>query len=160
MEETSDSAITGQSILATIGERLPAMVIPGGKSFLFLFFFLLPSPFFSFADFYLSPSPSFLFCHFIVFLLSHLSFLLSPLSFLLSPLSFVLSPLSFVLSHLSFVLCPFSFLICPFPFLLSPLSFVLSPFSRLSHFVAQISANVNIYRIDSSFLHIICAFLA
>ena len=146
MEETSDSAITGQSILATIGERLPAMVIPGGKSFLFLFFFLLPSPFFSFADFYLSPSPSFLFCHFIVFLLSHLSFLLSPLSF--------------VLSHLSFVLCPFSFLICPFPFLLSPLSFVLSPFSRLSHFVAQISANVNIYRIDSSFLHIICAFLA
>lgn len=146
MEETSDSAITGQSILATIGERLPAMVIPGGKSFLFLFFFLLPSPFFSFADFYLSPSPSFLFCHFIVFLLSHLSFLLSPLSF--------------VLSHLSFVLCPFSFLICHFPFLLSHLSFVLSPFSRLSHFVAQISANVNIYRIDSSFLHIICAFLA
>lgn len=152
MEETSDSAITGQSILATIGERLPAMVIPGGKSFLFLFFFLLPSPFFSFADFYLSPSPSFLFCHFIVFLLSHLSFLLSPLSF-------VLSHLSFVLSHF-FVLCPFSFLICHFPFLLSHLSFVLSPFSRLSHFVAQISANVNIYRIDSSFLHIICAFLA
>lgn len=146
MEETSDSAITGQSILATIGERLPAKVIPGGKSFLFLFFFLLPSPFFSFADFYLSPSPSFLFCHFIVFLLSHLSFLLSPLSFVLCPFSFVL--------------CPFSFLICHFPFLLSHLSFVLSPFSRLSHFVAQISANVNIYRIDSSFLHIICAFLA
>lgn len=134
MEETSDSAITGQSILATIGERLPAMVIPGGKSFLFLFlfFFLLPSPFFSSADFYLSPSPSFLFCHFIVFLLSHLSFLLCPLSFLICPLSFLLSPLSFVISH----------------------------FSRLSHFVAQISANVNIYRIDSSFLHIICAFLA
>ena len=146
MEETSDSAITGQSILATIGERLPAMVIPGGKSFLFLFFFLLPSPFFSFADFYLSPSPSFLFCHFIVFLLSHLSFLLSPFSFVLCPFSFVL--------------CPFSFLICHFPFLLSHLSFVLSPFSRLSHFVAQISANVNIYRIDSSFLHINCAFLA
>uniref|UniRef100_UPI004024AE3C hypothetical protein n=1 Tax=Segatella hominis TaxID=2518605 RepID=UPI004024AE3C len=37
MEETSDSAITGQSILATIGERLLAMVIPGGKSFLFPF---------------------------------------------------------------------------------------------------------------------------
>lgn len=40
-------------------------------------------------------------------------------------------------------------------------------FYRLSHlsfliyyFVAQISANVNVYRIDSSFLHIICAFLA
>lgn len=132
MEETSDSAITGQSILATIGERLPAMVIPGGKSFLFLFFFLLPSPFFSFADFYLSPSPSFLFCHFIVFLLC----------------------------PFSFVLCPLSFLICPLSFLLSPLSFVISHFSRLSHFVAQISANVNIYRIDSSFLHIICAFLA
>ena len=132
MEETSDSAITGQSILATIGERLPAMVIPGGKSFLFLFFFLLPSPFFSFADFYLSPSPSFLFCHFIVFLLSHLSFVLCPLSFLICPLSFVLSHFSFLICH----------------------------FSRLSHFVAQISANVNIYRIDSSFLHIICAFLA
>ena len=93
MEETSDSAITGQSILATIGERLPAMVIPGGKSFLFLFFF-----------------PS-------LFSLSHLSFL--------------------ILSSFSFV-----------------------NFSRLSHFVAQISANVNIYRINSSFLHIICAFLA
>lgn len=136
MEETSDSAITGQSILATIGERLPAMVIPGGKSFLFPSVFL-PSLFFSFADFYLSPS--FLFCHFIVFLLS-------PFSFVLCPFSFVLSPLSF--------------LICPLSFVLSLFSFVLSPFSRLSHFVAQISANVNIYRIDSSFLHIICAFLA
>ena len=96
MEETSDSAITGQSILATIGERLPAMVIPGGKSFLFLF----------------------------------------PISLL---------PFSFVISHLSFLI-------------LSSFSFV--NFSRLSHFVAQISANVNIYRINSSFLHIICAFLA
>lgn len=62
-----------------------------------------------------------------------------------SPISF--SPFSFVISHFSFVLSHFIvFLICPF--------------SRLSHFVAQISANVNIYRIDSSFLHIICAFLA
>lgn len=82
MEETSDSAITGQSILATIGERLPAMVIPGGKSFSFSFFLL-----------------------------------------------------------------PFSFLICHLSFL-------------IYYFVAQISANVNVYRIDSSFLHIICAFLA
>ena len=43
---------------------------------------------------------------------------------------------------------------------LPPSPFLICPFSRLSHFVAQISANVNIYRIDSSFLHIICAFLA
>lgn len=135
MEETSDSAITGQSILSKpqvcslfarlkfacflqeivceffkneiIEERLSAVVFLAGSLF---FFFLFPSP--------ISISP------------------------------------------LSFVLCPFSFLLCHFPFLLSPLSFVLSPFSRLSHFVAQISANVNIYRIDSSFLHIICAFLA
>lgn len=101
MEETSDSAITGQSILSKtqvcllqeivceffkneiIEERLSAVVFLAGS----LFFFLLPSP--------------------------------------------------FLLSHLSFV-----------------------NFSRLSHFVAQISANVNIYRINSSFLHIICAFLA
>lgn len=142
MEETSDSAITGQSILSKtqvcslsarlkfacflqeivceffkneiIEERLSAVVFLAGSLF-FFFFFLLPSP----------------------FLLSHLSFLICPFSFLPSP-----------------------FLICHFPFLLSHLSFVLSPFSRLSHFVAQISANVNIYRIDSSFLHIICAFLA
>lgn len=135
MEETSDSAITGQSILSKpqvcslsarlkfacflqeivceffkneiIEERLSAVVFLAGSLF---FFFLFPSP--------ISISP------------------------------------------LSFVLCPLSFLLCHFPFLLSPLSFVLSPFSRLSHFVAQISANVNIYRIDSSFLHIICAFLA
>ena len=121
MEETSDSAITGQSILSKtqvcslsarlkfacflqeivceffkneiIEERLSAVVFLAGSLF---FFFLFPSP------------------------------------ISISPLSFVLSPLSFVLSH----------------------------FSRLSHFVAQISANVNIYRIDSSFLHIICAFLA
>ena len=130
MEETSDSAITGQSILATIGERLPAMVIPGGKSFLFLFLFP-------------SPISLFFFCRLLSFSFSFLS-LLSFYS--LSPFSFVLSPLSFVLCPLSFVLSLFSFLICPF--------------SRLSHFVAQISANVNIYRIDSSFLHIICAFLA
>ena len=77
MEETSDSAITGQSILATIGERLPAMVIPGGKSFLFLFFFPSPSP--------ISLLPfSFVICH---------------LSFPISPFSFVISHLSFVISH-------------------------------------------------------------
>ena len=120
MEETSDSAITGQSILSKtqvcslsarnkfacflqeivceffkneiIEERLSAVVFLAGS--LFFFFFLLPSP---------------------------------------------------------FLLCPFSHL---------HFSFVISHFSRLSHFVAQISANVNIYRIDSSFLHIICAFLA
>lgn len=104
MEETSDSAITDQSILSKtqvcllqeivceffkneiIEERLSAVVFLAGSLF-FFFFFLLPSP--------------------------------------------------FLLSHLSFV-----------------------NFSRLSHFVAQISANVNIYRINSSFLHIICAFLA
>ena len=137
MEETSVSAITGQSILATIGERLPAMVIPGGKSFLFPF----PYPF----PISLSPSSlllppfSFLISHFIVFPICHFSF--------------VISPFSFPLSH-------FPFLISPFSFLISHLSFLISPFSRFSHFVAQISANVNIYRIDSSFLHIICAFLA
>lgn len=109
MEETSDSAITGQSILSKtqvcllqeivceffkneiIEERLSAVVFLAGSLF---FFFLFPSP--------ISISP-------------------------------------FLLSHLSFVICHFS---------------------RLSYFVAQISANVNIYRIDSSFLHIICAFLA
>ena len=67
--------------------------------------------------------------------------------FLCFPSPISISPFSFVISHFSFVLSHFIvFLICPF--------------SRLSHFVAQISANVNIYRIDSSFLHIICAFLA
>ena len=129
MEETSDSAITGQSILSKtqvcslsarlklacflqeivceffkneiIEERLSAVVFLAGS--LFFFFVFLP-----------------------------------PIS--ISPFSFVISHFSFVLSH--FIV----FLICPF--------------SRLSHFVAQISANVNIYRIDSSFLHIICAFLA
>ena len=113
MEETSDSAITDQSILSKtqvcllqeivceffkneiIEERLSAVVFLAGSLF-FFFLFLFPSP---------------------------------------------------------ISISPFSFVICPF-------SFVLSPFSRLSHFVAQISANVNIYRIDSSFLHIICAFLA
>lgn len=97
MEETSDSAITDQSILSKtqvcllqeivceffkneiIEERLSAVVFLAGSLF-FFFFFLLPSP--------------------------------------------------FLLSHFSFVICHFS---------------------RLSHFVAQISANVNIYRIDSSF---------
>ena len=54
----------------------------------------------------------------------------------------------------------FFFFLFPSPISISPFSFVLSHFSLLSHFVAQISANVNIYRIDSSFLHIICAFLA
>ena len=135
MEETSDSATFGQSILATKGERLSALVIPGGKSFLFPSVFL-PSPFF------LLPSP-------------FISFLLSPFSLLLS------SSLSL---SFSFVICHFSFLcLSPFiVFLLSHFSFLICHFSfyLLSHFVAQISANVNIYRIDSSFLHIICAFLA
>ena len=149
MEETSDSAITGQSILSKtqvcllsarlkfacflqeivceffkneiIEERLSAVVFLAGSLF---FFFLFPSP------------------------------------ISISPLSFVLSPLSFLLCPFSFVLCPLSFLLSPLSFVLSHFSFVLSHFSRLSHFVAQISANVNIYRIDSSFLHIICAFLA
>ena len=67
-------------------------------------------------------------------------------SFLFFSFSFSHLHFSFLLSHFSFVICHFSFVICHF--------------SRLSHFVAQISANVNIYRIDSSFLHIICAFLA
>ena len=110
MEETSDSAITDQSILSKtqvcllqeivceffkneiIEERLSAVVFLAGSLFFFFFF-------------------SF----------SHLS---SPISLL---------PFSFPISHFSFV---------------------------ISYFVAQISANVNIYRIDSSFLHIICAFLA
>lgn len=112
MEETSDSAITGQSILSKtqvcllqeivceffkneiIEERLSAVVFLAGSLF---FFFLFPSP--------------------------------------------------ISISHFSFPISPFSF-------------YCLSHFSRLSHFVAQISANVNIYRINSSFLHIICAFLA
>ena len=113
MEETSDSAITGQSILSKtqvcllqeivceffkneiIEERLSAVVFLAGSLFFFFFF-------------------------------------LFPISLL---------PFSFVISHLSFlILSSFSFVIC--------------------YFVAQISANVNIYRIDSFFLHIICAFLA
>ena len=132
MEETSDSAITDQSILSKtqvcllqeivceffkneiIEERLSAVVFLAGSLF---FFFLFPSP-------------------------------------------ISISPLSFVLCPFSFVLCPLSFLLCLLSFVISHFSFVLSHFSRLSHFVAQISANVNIYRIDSSFLHIICAFLA
>ena len=61
----------------------------------------------------------------------------------------------------SFLFLFFSFSHLPSPFLICHFSFYcLSHFSRLSHFVAQISANVNIYRINSSFLHIICAFLA
>ena len=141
MEETSDSAITDQSILSKtqvcllqeivceffkneiIEERLSAVVFLAGS----LFFFLLS--------------------------FSLLSFFLLSFSLLLFSFSF-LSLLSFYsLSPFSFVLCPFSFVLCPF-------SFLICHFSRLSHFVAQISANVNIYRIDSSFLHIICAFLA
>ena len=54
----------------------------------------------------------------------------------------------------------FFFFLFPSPISISPFSFVICHFSRLSHFVAQISANVIIDRIDSSFLHIICAFLA
>ena len=116
LEETSDSAITGQSILARIGERLSAMVIPAES--------LPPSS--------LLPS--------------------SPFSFLPSLFSFH----RLCLSHFSFVISHF------YVFLISHLSFlILSSFSFLiCYFVAQISANVNIYRIDSSFLHIICAFLA
>lgn len=64
------------------------------------------------------------------------------------------------LSAVVFLAGSLFFFLLPSPFLLSPFSFVICHFSRLSHFVAQISANVNIYRIDSSFLHIICAFLA
>ena len=45
----------------------------------------------------------------------------------------------------------FFFFLFPSPISISPFSFVICHFSRLSHFVAQISANVNIYRIDSSF---------
>ena len=138
MEETSDSATFGQSILATKGERLSAMVIPAES--------LPPSSFL--------PSP-------------FISFLLSPFSLLLSS-SLSLS-FSFLICHFSFLcLSPFiGFLLLlafSFPFLISHfiVFLILSSFSfyLLSHFVAQISANVNIYRIDSSFLHIICAFLA
>ena len=127
MEETSDSAITGQSILSKtqvcllsarlkfacflqeivceffkneiIEERLSAVVFLAGSLF---FFFLFPSP-----------------------------ISISPLSFVLCPFSFVLSPLSFLLSPLSFVLCPLSFLLSPLSFLLSPLSFPISPLSFL-----------------------------
>ena len=137
MEETSGSATFGQSILATKGERLSALVIPAGSLFSFCLspFSLLSSPFIVFV---------------FVFLISHLSFVISHLSFLISHLSFL------ILSSFSFLICHLSFLICHLSFLISS-SF---SFHRLSHFVAQISANVNIYRIDSSFLHIICAFLA
>ena len=109
MEETSDSAITGQSILSKtqvcslsarlklacflqeivceffkneiIEERLSAVVFLAGSLF-FFFVFLPPSP-----------------------------FLLSPLSFPISHLSFlILSSFSFVLSHfIVFLICPFSF---------------------------------------------------
>ena len=84
MEETSDSAITDQSILSKtqvcllqeivceffkneiIEERLSAVVFLAGSLF---FFFLFPSP--------ISISPfSFVICHFSFFNLSHLSFLL------------------------------------------------------------------------------------
>ena len=64
MEETSDSATFGQSILVTKGERLSALVIPAGS--------LPPSSLLS------SPFIVFVF----VFLISHLSFLiLSSFSF-------------------------------------------------------------------------------
>ena len=139
MEETSDSATFGQSILATKGERLSALVIPAES--------LPPSS--------LLPS---------LFSLLLSSSLSLSFSFLISHFSFVICHLSFLICHLSFVISPFIvFLISHFSFVISHLSFlILSSFSfhRLSHFVAQISANVNIYRIDSSFLHIICAFLA
>ena len=123
MEETSDSATFGQSILATKGERLSALVIPGGKSFLFPSVFL-PSPFF------LLPSP-------------FISFLLSPFSLLLSSsLSLSLS-FSFLICHLSFLIfMSFSFYcLSPFPFLLSHLSFLLLlSFSfSISHFSFVIS---------------------
>lgn len=83
MEETSDSAITGQSILSKtqvcllqeivceffkneiIEERLSAVVFLAGSLF-FFFFFLFPSP--------ISISP---------FLLSHLSFVISPVFLIL-----------------------------------------------------------------------------
>lgn len=42
----------------------------------------------------------------------------------------------------------FFFFLFPSPISISPFSFVICHFSRLSHFVAQISANVNIYRIE------------
>ena len=105
MEETSDSAITGQSILSKTQVCLLQEIV----------------------------------CEF--FKNEIIEERLSAVVFLAGSLFF-----SFSFSHLHF-----SFLICH-------LSFV--NFSRLSHFVAQISANVNIYRINSSFLHIICAFLA
>ena len=85
MEETSDSAITDQSILSKtqvcllqeivcdffkneiIEERLSAVVFLAGSLF-FFFFFLLPSP----------------------FLLSHFSFLICHLSFVISPVFLIL----------------------------------------------------------------------
>ena len=97
MEETSDSAITGQSILSKtqvcllqeivceffkneiIEERLSAVVFLAGSLF---FFFLFPSP--------ISISP-------LSFVLCHLSFVLCPLSFPISPLSFLISPVFLIL---------------------------------------------------------------
>ena len=79
-----------------------------------------------------------------IFFFFSFSFLF-PISLLPSLFSLLPSPIS---------LLPFSFVISHF------IVFLICHFSRLSHFVAQISANVNIYRINSSFLHIICAFLA
>lgn len=83
MEETSDSAITGQSILSKtqvcllqeivceffkneiIEERLSAVVFLAGSLF-FFFLFLLPSPFLHFS-----------------FLICHLSFVISPVFLIL-----------------------------------------------------------------------------
>ena len=90
MEETSDSAITDQSILSKtqvcllqeivceffkneiIEERLSAVVFLAGSLF---FFFLFPSP--------ISISP-------FSFLISHLSFVISHLSFVISPVFLIL----------------------------------------------------------------------
>ena len=125
MEETSGSATFGQSILATKGERLSALVIPAESlppsSFLPSLFSLLSSPFSLLLS--SSLSFSFLICHlsfllspFIVFLISHLSFLISHfIVFLISHLSFVISHfIVFLICHLSFLICHFSFVISHF----------------------------------------------
>ena len=97
MEETSDSAITGQSILSKtqvcllqeivceffkneiIEERLSAVVFLAGSLFFFFSFshLLLPS-LFSLSHFSFPLSHfSFVISHFIVFLISHFSFVIS-----------------------------------------------------------------------------------
>ena len=130
MEETSDSAITGQSILARIGERLSAMVIPAESlppsS-------LLPS---SFISFLLSPF-SF---HRLCLCLSHFSFLICHLSFLIfmSFSFYCLSPFPFLISHLSFlILSSFSFYcLSPFPFVL--FHFIVFLISHLSFLICHL----------------------